>query len=228
MTVLAWIAALLMVGLAMMVLEVFVPSGGVLGFLSVAALIAAVATAFVEQGPGLGMAVLAVACVAVPLALGFAFRLFPETPLGRRVLPQPPRSDDVVPDAGRRQMLRSMVGRSGSATSDLLPWGTVVIDGVSHDAVSESGPIACGAAVEVVGVQAAAIVVRGATGGLPEPPADQPVESAPARGPLAEPVPRQLEESLEAFDFDALDRGHQGQNSATTGKLDSAPPPKQA
>jgi membrane-bound ClpP family serine protease len=227
MTVLAWIAALLLVGLAMMVLEVFVPSGGVLGFLSVVAVVAAVATAFVEQGPWLGMAVLAVACFAVPLALGFAFRLFPETPLGRRVLPPPPRPTDVVPDADRRLMLRGLVGRTGRATSDLLPWGSVMIDDGEHDAVSEGGPIAAGTEVEAVGVQAVAVVVRPAAVRAARPHADLPpaLEAAPRAAP---PVPRHLEESLEAFDFDALDHGRRGENQAATGKLDSPPPPKQA
>ena len=42
MTALVWVFALLVVGLAVMVLEVFVPSGGVLGLLSVVAIGAAV------------------------------------------------------------------------------------------------------------------------------------------------------------------------------------------
>jgi membrane-bound ClpP family serine protease len=91
MTPLMWVAALVVVGLVALALEVFVPSGGVLGFLSVVALVAGVALAFVEQGPWFGTAVLAVTCLAVPLVLGVAFRVFPETPLGRRVLPPPPR-----------------------------------------------------------------------------------------------------------------------------------------
>ena len=84
---LLWVASLLLIGLAVMVLEVFVPSGGVLGFLSVTAIVAAIVMAFLEQGPAFGMAVLAVAFVAVPAVLALALRWFPETPLGRRVLP---------------------------------------------------------------------------------------------------------------------------------------------
>jgi membrane-bound ClpP family serine protease len=198
-TVIAWIVALVVVGLAMMVLEVFVPSGGVLGFLSVVAIVAGVVMAFVEQGPWFGMAVLAVTCVSVPIALALAFRWFPETPLGRRVLPPPPGPQDVVPDADRRRRLRDVVGRVGRATSELLPWGSVEIDGVEHDAVSESGPLATGAAVEVVGAQAAGLVVRGVVE-----PAAAPRPRDPAGTP-AEPVPRHLEEALEQFDFDALD-----------------------
>ena len=68
MTAVAWVIALVLAGLAALVLEVFVPSGGVLGCLSVVALGAGVATAFSEQGPWVGTVVLAATCVAAPLA----------------------------------------------------------------------------------------------------------------------------------------------------------------
>jgi hypothetical protein len=134
-----------------------------------------------------------------------AFRWFPQTPLGRRVLPPPPRAEDVVPDAARRRRLRDLLGRRGAASSDLLPWGSVEIDGQPFDAVSDGGPIASGTAVEAVGVQGAALVVRGCAGG----------PSAPAGVGLSP--------ALEAFDYDDL-RG----NSAVVHPLDSGPHPKQA
>lgn len=209
MTPLAWVAALVIVGLVALALEVFVPSGGVLGFLSIVALIAGVALAFIEQGPWFGIAVLAGTCLAVPAVLAAAFRVFPETALGRRVLPPPPRPEEVVPDADRRAVLRALVGRPGLTTTDLLPWGGVEIDGVCHEAVSEGGPIARGAAVEVVGTQATALVVR---------PAESP-PAAPPPAPVA--VPRDLEEALETFDFDALREASAPKSSSHPGKLDS-------
>ena len=69
MITLLWVVTLLLLGLGVMVLEVFVPSGGILGFVSIAALIAAVATAFLEQGATAGMAALAVVVLAVPVVL---------------------------------------------------------------------------------------------------------------------------------------------------------------
>jgi hypothetical protein len=134
MTALVWVFALLVVGLAVMVLEVFVPSGGVLGFLSVVAIAAAVVMAFAEGGAAVGLAVLAVVVAAVPVVLAVAFRIFPETPLGRRVLPPPPTPDDVLPEADHRRRLRALVGRRGRAASELVPWGTVEIDGGTHEA----------------------------------------------------------------------------------------------
>lgn len=194
---LVWVVALLVVGLAVMVLEVFVPSGGVLGFLSVVAVGAAVVMAFAEGGAAVGLAVLAAVVAAVPVVLGAAFRIFPETPLGRRVLPPPPTADDVLPEADHRRRLRGLVGRRGRAASELVPWGTVEIDGGTHEARSEGGPIDPGAAVEVAAVDGGALVVRpvaegpAATAALPAPPA-------------ADPRPPRSA-ALEEFDFDQLD-----------------------
>jgi membrane-bound ClpP family serine protease len=91
MTAVAWVIALVLAGLAALVLEVFVPSGGVLGFLSVMALLAGVTLAFVEQGAWFGMATLAVT--------GKALSVWPRQLTGRpctRKLSCRPSSDNVV------------------------------------------------------------------------------------------------------------------------------------
>jgi membrane-bound serine protease (ClpP class) len=197
-----WVAALFLVGIGVIVLEVFVPSGGVLGFVSVAAIIAAIATAFLELGVGAGTAMIALSVVVVPVILGLAFRWFPETPLGRRVLPAPPEAADVVPDAPRRRRARDLVGQRGRTTSDLLPWGTVEVGSESLDGVSEGGPIDAGSEIIVVAAQGAAVVVRPA-----------PVAAAPKRAaePVAEPekpaapeAPR-LSPTLENFTFESFE-----------------------
>ncbi len=217
MTVLAWTVALLAVGMVMLVLEVFVPSGGVLGFLSVVALVAGVTEAFLQGGVSFGIGTLAVTVAAVPATLAIAFHFFPDTPLGRRVIPPPPGPDDVVPDADRRAVLRGLVGRHGRATSDFLPWGTVEIDGVLHEAMSDGGPIAAGRRVEVVAAQATALVVRSA-----DDPAPRPV--APPVDP-ARPRETDLEEALEAFDFGSLGLPADGAAGAAGGKFDSGSRP---
>jgi membrane-bound serine protease (ClpP class) len=200
MTALLWVIALLVVGLAVMVLEVFLPSGGVLGFLSLTAITAAVATAFLELGATAGLVMLAVVTVVVPLVLALAFRWFPETPLGRRVLPPPPEPFDVAPAAARRRELERLVGHTGRAVSEMLPWGVVELDGIRLEALSESGPIDRGAPVEAVGVQGRDLVValgrgRGRDG------------RAEAAGPVQpeRQVADRLSPTLETFEFDGLD-----------------------
>ena len=127
MSPLFWITGLLLVGLFVMILEVFIPSGGLLGFVSIAAIVAAIATAFVEQGIGSGFLVLAITAVAIPATLAIAFHLFPSTPLGRRIMPSPPEPHELVPGRSERQRLREFVGKQGRVTTDLLPWGQIEI-----------------------------------------------------------------------------------------------------
>jgi len=196
MNTLLWVLVLILIGLGVMVLEVFVPSGGILGFVSVVALVAGIATAFMERGVAAGMAALGVVVVAVPAVLAVAFRWFPETPLGRRVLPAPPDAAELVPDPAVRHRVRGLVGRQGRAVSELLPWGSVEIDGAQVDAVSDSGPIESGAAVEAIGAQGRALVVRRAD--------QRPAGPSPAEKP-ARPGTTALSPTLESFDFDGLE-----------------------
>lgn len=201
MTALVWVVVLLAVGLLVMVLEVFLPSGGILGFLSLTAIVAAIATAFFELGATAGLTVLAVATVVVPVVLALAFRWFPETPLGRRVLPPPPDPADVAPAATRRRELEKLVGRNGRAVSEMLPWGVVEIDGVRLQAVSEGGPVDRGAPVEAVGVQGRDLVVAPVRRREGPRPAGESAPSAQASAAAAEG----LSPTLETFDFDGFD-----------------------
>ena len=199
MSPLLWIVMLLVVGLALIILEVFIPSGGVLGLLSVLALGAGVITAFVEQVSAAGMTVLAGTFVAVPMAMAAAFRWFPATPLGRRVLPPLPAAADVVPDPDERRQLREYLGERGRTRSELLPWGSVELAGETLEAVSDEGPIPPGATVEVTGVQGRAVVVRRVAApavARPVPVAEPPAEVSPA-----EPTAPRISSMLEEFDF---------------------------
>jgi membrane-bound ClpP family serine protease len=214
MTAVIWVAVLLLIGLAVMMLEVFIPSGGILGFVSVAAILTAVGTAFLQIGVVAGMTVLAITVLAVPTILSLAFRWFPETPLGRRVLPPPPDPADVLPDATRRRQLREFVGRAGHALDELLPWGTVEIGDLVVEAMSESGPITAGAAIEVVGVQGMSLVVRSverddsAAQQPSQPPQPAPLDRVPGRpdaqsgdGGAGSP----LSSVLETFEFEEFE-----------------------
>ena len=160
MSPLFWITGLLLVGLFVMVLEVFIPSGGLLGFVSIAAIVAAIATAFAEQGVGSGFLVLLITAVAVPATLAIAFHLFPSTPLGRRIMPSPPEPQDLVPAKKQRERLKEFVGRQGRAVTDLVPWGQVEVADERIEAVSRAGAISSETRIEVVGTEGRAVVVR--------------------------------------------------------------------
>ncbi len=69
-----WAAILLLVGLSLVMVEIFIPSAGVIGFLSFASIIAAIVMAFYQSGPTIGIMFLSVSCIAVPAVLAMAFR----------------------------------------------------------------------------------------------------------------------------------------------------------
>ena len=209
MSPLVWIAGLLLVGLVVMVLEVFIPSGGLLGFISIAAIVAAVATAFAEQGVLAGFLMLAITAVAVPATLAVAFHLFPSTPLGRRIMPTPPDPQDLLPGADAYRHARELLGQRGRVLSDLLPWGQVQIDGERIEAISRSGPITAGELIEVVAAEGRAVIVRLAAEeaslrAFPETPAD--AAAGPEAPPLASEKADPRSQMLEEFEFDDFER----------------------
>jgi membrane-bound ClpP family serine protease len=176
---LVWAALLLFVGLILVCVEVFVPSGGILGFLSIASLLAGIILAFYQRGAEVGFLFLAITAAAVPTALALAFRWWPKTPMGRRLLLEVPTSEEVLPDTPQRRTLRQLVGKLGTAKTVMLPSGAVVIDGHTIDALSEGMPIEAGQRIRVIEVSGNRVVVRPADE-LPSTSEDvlsQPIES---------------------------------------------------
>ena len=157
---LAWSILLMLVGCALVVLEVFLPSGGVLSVLSAAAFIGSILIAF-QRGPVTGFVFVLSTVIAVPLALGLAFKYWPKTPIGRAFLGELPRQEEISPEDPRR----SLLGRVGVARSKMLPSGAVEIEGQMLDAVTQGQAIDPGQYVVVIEVRANRVIVRPAKEG---------------------------------------------------------------
>jgi len=82
---LAWSICLLLAAIALIALELFIPSGGWLSFLSAVAVLASVIVAF-SAGPRTGLMMLIITVVVVPAVLASAVRWWPQTPIGRLIL----------------------------------------------------------------------------------------------------------------------------------------------
>jgi membrane-bound ClpP family serine protease len=155
-----WSVLLLLVGLLLLCAEVFIPSGGLLGFLSIASLVSGIVLAFYHRGSEMGLLFLIATALAVPAALTVAFRYWPQTPMGRRLLLEVPSSEEVLPDSPQRQRLRQLVGKFGVAKSVMMPSGAVLVEGQTIDALSEGIPIEVGQPIEVIEVHGTRVVVR--------------------------------------------------------------------
>ena len=152
---LSWAVLLMLIGCGLVVMEVFIPSGGILGFLSGVCIIGSVVMAFRrDTTTGIGFIV---------ITWGPARRLLvgpSNTGRTRRwvkiFLGALPDEDDVKPSDPRREL----VGRVGTAKSKMLPSGSVSIDGRLVDAMSQGPAIDVGQAVVVVEVRGNRVVVR--------------------------------------------------------------------
>ncbi len=150
-----WAIILMLIGCALVVLEVFVPSGGILGMLSGFAILGSIIFAF-RRDPTAGMVFVLISLVAVPTLLALAFRVWPHTPMGKAFLGELPSEDELKPIDVRREL----VGRSGVAKTMMLPSGSVLVDGHWLDAVSQGDAIESGEPIVVVEVRANRVVVR--------------------------------------------------------------------
>jgi membrane-bound serine protease (ClpP class) len=157
---LIWAGLLLLVGLALVMTEVFVPSGGILGVLAFVAIVASIAMAFLRGGAFAGFMFVLVSLIAVPTILVFAFQWLPDTAVGKRLLAAVPTAEEVLPDDEQRRALRELVGKVGRAKTRMLPSGAVLIEGRLIDAVSDGFPIEPGQPVRVTEVTGMEVTVR--------------------------------------------------------------------
>lgn len=150
-----WAIVLLLVALALLLLDLFIPSGGVLSVLSGLAMLGALVFAF-THGVWTGAAVLLFLIILIPVGALFAVRWWPHTPIGKRILIDTP----VVGDAPGQTAYRHLLGKRGVAESKMVPAGAVRIDGRTYDAVSEGTFVHYGDTVEVISVDGNHLVVR--------------------------------------------------------------------
>jgi membrane-bound serine protease (ClpP class) len=151
-----WSILLLLAGCLLVALEVFIPSGGIIGTFAALCFVASILIAFMQGSAVTGLAFTSAAVIAVPTILALAFKYWPKTPMGKAFLGELPTDADVLPEDPRRHLL----GRVGIARSKMLPSGAVEIDGQMVDAVTQGQAIEPGTYVTVIEVRANRVVVR--------------------------------------------------------------------
>jgi membrane-bound ClpP family serine protease len=155
-----WSILLLLAGIVILGIEMFVPSGGFLGVLAAMCFLGGIAVAFM-QSMQTGLIMLTVTAAIVPMLLAAAVQVWPNTPIGRRILGKlPEHPDEVLPETEAYRGLKGLIGRRGRSTCKMLPGGSILIDRRSYEAVSLGMPIDERAPVEVVEVRMGRLVVR--------------------------------------------------------------------
>jgi membrane-bound serine protease (ClpP class) len=145
------------VALALLVLEAFVPSGGVLGVLAGLVAVAGIVM-FFRFDTTWGMWSMALSLLALPFVLAAMLWAWPNTPIGRALTleeNQKRANEEGPPIEGA-----IAVGLQGEALTDLRPVGACRLNGVRLDCMAQAGVIEKGAKVKVVNVEGTSVKVR--------------------------------------------------------------------
>ena len=119
-------------GLVLIIAEVFIPSMGLLGLAAALCIIGSIGTAF-YQDTAAGIKMLIASAVFVPLVMTFGIKLFPRTPLGKKLLVTGFSFEDGTAVDRRDENLK---GKSGIVEAPLRPAGIARIDDRRVDVVS--------------------------------------------------------------------------------------------
>ena len=143
----------------LMVLELFIPSQGILSIAAAASLIYGIVRCFLVSQL-LGFIVAVVAVVTLPVFIIAMVRIWPNTWIGKRVAirkAQRAVPGGSIPDSGK---LDTLLGQSGQTITDLRPVGAVMFGQDRVDCVAETGQIEKGSEVTVIRVEGVRVVVR--------------------------------------------------------------------
>lgn len=159
---LLWGLGLLAASILLLVLEIFIPSAGVISFIAAGCAVVGVVSLFLYDAVW-GVAGLLTMLIAGPGVFFWGLSLWRHTPIGRKIIGE---TDEEAVLAQRRAeeeaklALQRMVGTEGIAATDLRPVGVVIINGQRYDALSEMSLIAAGTKVRVTVVDGNQIKVR--------------------------------------------------------------------
>jgi membrane-bound serine protease (ClpP class) len=143
---------------ALIIAEIFVPSGGIISLFALACVIGGVVI-FFRHSSTAGWIGVVIAVIMIPSVLVFAYRIFPKTRFGKSVTLTPPerQQGDAIPDTAE---LKEMLGAVGVVLTPLRPVGMCDFSGQRLECVAEGGYVDKEKKVKVINVESTQLTVR--------------------------------------------------------------------
>lgn len=162
---LLWGFGLVLLAGFLLFIELFIPSGGVIGMVAGVVAIAGVVF-FWRESTTWGLSATLGVLILGPCAVGFMLKVYPETYIGRKLILGGSKTEEealVASAQSRAEELDerlALVGQTGETINELRPVGEVRIEGQRYEALAETGVIDPGVEVVVVSIVDNQIKVR--------------------------------------------------------------------
>ena len=143
---------------ALIIAEIFVPSGGIISLFALACVICG-AVIFFRHSSTAGWIGVVIAVIMIPSVLVFAYRIFPKTRFGKSVTltPSERQKGDAIPDT---EELKELLGAVGLVMTPLRPVGMCDFSGQRLECVAEGGYVDKEKKVKVINVESTQLTVR--------------------------------------------------------------------
>jgi len=153
---------LLIAGLVLIVLEVLLPSGGVLSVLAAGALVGSIILGFMA-GTSTGITLLIIVAVVVPIMIIIGFNILPHTPIGKRMALRPEQTQQTHRSAPTKSIADEdysrLQGKTGKAITALRPCGIGEIDGERVSVVAQGEMIEKDTPIVVLNIEGNNVIV---------------------------------------------------------------------
>jgi len=143
-------------GLLFLILEVFFPSGGLLGIGAAVCLGSGAWTAYTHGDFSALMAYGASVVILAPITILLGFKILPHTPFAKVIMLTPDPGKQVATERG----LETLLGQHGEALTDLRPSGIAMIGDRRVDVVTRGIHLESGDSICVVKVEGNRVVVE--------------------------------------------------------------------
>jgi membrane-bound ClpP family serine protease len=156
---LLWGLALLGIALLIVGIDIFIPTAGVLAITSLVVAVAGVVLLF-RYDTAWGIAGAGLVIVGGPALFALGLRIFPQTPIGRKLILGADADDDADRAPPPPDPMLKLIGTEGITLTDLRPVGVIRVGTAKFDALSETTFVRPGQPVRITGVEGPTLKVR--------------------------------------------------------------------
>ena len=149
---------LLALGLLLILVEVFIPSMGILGTLAAASIVTGGVLAFNHDPNGLFIGYLITSVVLIPLMIFTGLKILPKTPIGKALMISGPSFSSEEAKASESG-LDELVGKEGAAVTHLRPAGIAMFGDRRVDVVTQGELLDRETRIRVIKVEGNRVVV---------------------------------------------------------------------